>query len=180
MSRTGNDEQHALKTEVASLRADLDRVRASPTAPERTPHVERDGVELRAPAPVVARDADPRVVAENLKREQARMVQHLDARIDGENIDRAWSQETETAVRSTIGSVDPNVTVEAVTCKSSLCRVKLSLSSSEARRQFPQAIATQQVFRAGVTYASSETDDNAMTLYVQRFPQDASELLVEP
>lgn len=146
-----------LAGELAALRSELANVRQN--APAQQPAAVPQGS-----AAIAAQDPPPPTTEEA----QRMALVELEARVETEVVDRAWSIPTEQQIDSVFRSnTVPGSHALSVKCASSLCRVALRHDTDKDRDALATEIASTAPFEYGTYYARSETSLETV-LYVMR------------
>lgn len=149
---------------VTRREPDHPREKASETPPA-LPIARADLAQPEAPAaPPPPAQAQP-TEAELL----AQFAAELEDKFHGEPLDRAWSVEMTTQIRSTVRESLPSARLLEAGCASSLCRVVLRHDSLEEQRKLGFTLASAVPFQHGVFYDYDATaNPPTTTLYVAR------------
>jgi hypothetical protein len=160
----------ALRREVAALRSESRREREQAervlVTADSAPALAEGGP---ATTPPPAQPASPTEVvrerAERAREVQRAAVTSLEARFTGEELDTAWSTDTERQIKGVVGAT-LGAKLEEVECASTLCRVVVSHGSRQDQRNLAE-IRTHEPFQQGI-YFDYDYDALKTTMFVLR------------
>ena len=160
----------ALRREVAALRSES-RQEREPAA--RVPSRADPAHALSEGSPSTISPQSPPATPTELVRdrvERAREVQRaavtsLEARFTGEELDTAWSTDTERQIKGVVATT-PGTKLEEADCASTLCRVVVSHESRQDQRNLAE-IRTHEPFQQGI-YFDYDYDALKTTMFVLR------------
>jgi outer membrane murein-binding lipoprotein Lpp len=165
----GSADVNELKARVVELEhaVALNESRYSAVQP-RDLAVQREGPVARDPSLHVTPDHDhgspPSISREELLELDARREQRFGELLRREPRDRSWALDYEASLRDAVHATaqgDGAPTIETLSCRTSICRLQISSSSSGAQRQFMQSLHAHLPPMAAVHWSVTSGDDGS-------------------
>lgn len=133
----------------------------APSAPVARSDLAQPEAPATPPSPVKAQPSEAELLAQ--------VADELEDKFHGEPLDRAWSVEMKTQIRTTVRDSLPSARVLEADCATSLCRVVLRHDSLEEQRKIGFVLASAGPFQHEVFYDYDATaNPPTTTLYVAR------------
>jgi len=141
----------------ASLQRDLDRAAAERAAADAAREAASETARVEAEDPTAP------------DREASEMASRSDAKLRGEPVDKGWSREKHEQIAAFFARPPLTGTkLEAVDCRTTMCRVQLAHASNDDRKRFIQSFS-DLAGPTGMVFAHIEAaDDLEIEVYVTR------------
>jgi hypothetical protein len=161
---TASDELADLRSHVGNLE------RAVQADQARLALLQRGSPDSEPPIPAhretgaAAGEGRPPLSPEEARARNGRVVQRIAARLESEQRDRSWAPAYEDSLREAVtasaeGGAAP--TVEAVSCRTSVCRLDLSYATAEAQMKFLQAFPAHRPAMTAAHWHNAPASDGA-------------------
>lgn len=93
-----------------------------------------------------------------------------DQRFEAQPVDGAWATTETRSLRAFIDSSAPSAKIEALECRSSMCRARLGFADRKDRQAFLTSVTSPDF--APAAYVNSDAEQGKVTLFTARAGQD--------
>jgi hypothetical protein len=141
---------------------------------ERLAKAGRDAQRTPEPEPTANAEQPP---PETRWTDGAKVSRRFDQRFEAQAVDGAWAVSESRSLRTFIDSSAPRARVEALECRSSMCRARLGFVDRKDRQAFVTRVASPEF--APAAYMSTDAESNEVTLFTARAGRDLPDVSAE-